>query len=131
MGDKLQEFANRDNEIVSRMNVEFLDKDVTYEDAQKLAESKGGRLVTSEEAQLVFKHRAATTSSEEADTKTMFCYATSGSAATPATFACKLSNSDSKTIEDILGGEMLKESSPCSVLLWIKSKDVKDEDKKE
>merc|ERR1712157_262902 len=101
--------GNRDSEIVSRMGIELLDKAVTYEDAQKLAESKGGRLVTTDEAQLVFKYRAAVTSSEEADTKTAFCFATSGRAA-PATFACKLSNSDSKTTEDILGGEMSKES---------------------
>jgi len=124
--DKLQELANRDKEIVSSVNIEFLEKPVTYDDAQKMAESKEGRLVTVEEVQLLLTHRAARTTSEDADTETAFCFANSGRAS-PATFACKILKNKSKTIEDILSGEMSKEASPCSVFMWVKSEEVKEE----
>lgn len=122
--DKLQELAKRDREIVSSVNIEFLEKPVTYGDAQKMAESKEGRLVTVEEAQLLLTHRAGTTPSDDVDTETAFCFANSGRAS-PATFACKIFKSNN--VEDILSGEMSKEASPCSVLMWVKSEEVKEE----
>jgi len=126
--DELQALAQKDQEIVSSVNVELLESPVAFAVAQDLAKSKGGRLVTSQEAELVFTHRAATTSPVDGDVDNVTCFATKKSSHT--TFACKVVKGETDLI--LVNGEACTETSPCSLLMWTVAKEEqKSKTKKE
>jgi len=113
--DKLQALAKKDEEIVSRVNVELLESPITFAGAQDLVKSKGGRLMTSQEAELVFAHRAAA-SPVDGDVDDVSCFA-----ASQTTFACKVIKGETEVM--LVSGEACPETSPCSLLMWTESKE--------
>jgi hypothetical protein len=113
--DGLQALAKKDEELVSRVNVELLESPVTFAAAQDLAKSKGGRLVTSQEAELVFAHRAAA-SPVDGDVDNVSCFT-----ASQANFACKVIKGETEVM--LVSGQTCPETSPCSLLMWTVSKE--------
>jgi hypothetical protein len=123
--DQLSELATEDEKVVSSVTVDLLQSPVTFADAQQLAQSKGGRLVSAQEATLVFAHRAAEPS--DATTEDVSCFAVSDDS--PCTFSCKVTNGETP---NVLAGEASTSETSCSLLMWIKSdKEEASETKKE
>lgn len=127
--DELQELAKKDEETVSSVNVELLESPVDFNAAQKLVKSKGGRLVTPQEAKLLIAHRAAEKASEDGDLEDVTCFANDNVAS--STFTCKVNKGESTPV--IVGGATGSDTSKCSLLLWVEQKEqsesVKTEEK--
>lgn len=122
--NQLQNLARRDEDIVSRVNVELLEAPLVFKDMQELAQSKGGRMVTAQETEVLFAHRAAAVKGDEpSNTHTAACFATTEDSL--ATFFCKFTqNEDTKKVT-LVGGEKCTSESACSLLLWIIPKEEK------
>lgn len=129
--DQLQNLARRDEDTVSRVNVELLEAPLVFKNMQKLCQSKGGRMVTAQEAELVFAHRAAAKGDEVTDTHTTACFATTEDSLT--TLFCKFTQDDDTKKVSIVSGEKCTSESACSLLLWTipKEKITDSEESKE
>lgn len=122
--DQLQNLARRDEDIVSRVNVDLLEAPLVFKDMQKLAQSKGGRMVTAQEARVLVAHRASAAKGDQAaDTHTAACFATTEDSL--ATFFCKFTQDEDTKQVTLLGGEKCTSESACSLLLWIIPKEEK------
>lgn len=125
--DELQALAKKDEDFVSSVNAELLESPVDFNAAQALAKSKGGRLVTPQEAELLFTHRAAEESSEDAgEVEDVSCFATNDTLT--STFACKVTKSESPVI---ISGVSCSQPLKSSLLLWIEQKEQAESDNTE
>merc|ERR1711994_81956 len=104
-------------------NVEFLESPVSFADAQNLAKSKGGRLLTSQEAKLVLAHRAAAENkSVDSDIDTAKCFATTDDSHT--TFHCEIVKTPTLSI---VSGEACAEVPSCSLFMWTVPKEEEEQ----
>jgi hypothetical protein len=127
--EQLSDLATNDEKLVSSVTVELLEAPLTFADAQQLAKSKGGRLVSAKEASLVFTHCTAAEPSD-ATTEDVSCFAVLDEAS-PTTFSCKVANSETPSV--VAAGKASTSETLCALLLWIKpnEEDSVSETKKE